>query len=147
MLMHFGWEAALSILLSTAAVSFIFRKEFIRLSLDVVTDEQISSSSLRIPFWVQALHLVFLLGVVIAAHHAVVFLGLFFGRLLCAIVEWKSIIDLPADIYMLSRLHIEIRIAEWVSIVCIAIILAIASTLWPSYKMSKESPVEGLRYE
>jgi hypothetical protein len=92
MLMHFGWEAALSILLSTAAVSFIFRKEFIRLSLDVVTDEQVSSSSLRIPFWVQALHLIFLLGVVIAAHHAVVFLGLFlfFLGLVSVTKEYQS---------------------------------------------------------
>ncbi len=74
-------------------------------------------------------------------------LGLGLGRALCAVVEWKSIIDLPADIYFLSRLPIEIRPMEWVLICTLTIGLAIFSTLWPSYRVSRESPVEGLRYE
>ncbi len=101
MLTHFGWEAALSIMLSTGAVAFIFRKEFIRLSLDAATGELVSSKSelkaqvqpnMRIPFWVQSLHLFFLLGVVIAAHHAVVFLGLFlfFLGLVSVTKEYQS---------------------------------------------------------
>ena len=40
--------------------------------------------------------------------------GLALGRALCAIVEWKSIVDLPADVYFLSRLPVEIRPMEWV---------------------------------
>ncbi|MEW6058193.1 MAG: ABC transporter permease [Bdellovibrionota bacterium] len=76
-----------------------------------------------------------------------VVLGLGLGRALCALVAWKSIIDLPADIYMLSRLPIEIRPFEWALICFLTIALAVASTLWPSYRVSRESPIEGLRYE
>jgi lipoprotein-releasing system permease protein len=74
-------------------------------------------------------------------------LGLGLGRALCAVVAWKSIIDLPADIYFLSRLPIEIRVWEWVLICGLTIALALASTLLPSYRVSRQSPVEGLRYE
>lgn len=74
-------------------------------------------------------------------------LGLGLGRALCGIVEWKSIVDLPADVYFLSRLPVEIRPWEWAAICGLAIVLAIVSTLWPSYRVSRESPVEGLRYE
>lgn len=74
-------------------------------------------------------------------------LGLGLGRALCAIVAWKSIIDLPADVYFLSRLPVEIRPWEWAIICIVAVALAVVSTLWPSYRVSRESPVEGLRYE
>jgi len=74
-------------------------------------------------------------------------LGLGLGRALCGIIAWKSIIDLPADVYMLSRLPVEIRGIEWVVICVLTIGLALASSLWPSYRISRESPVEGLRYE
>lgn len=74
-------------------------------------------------------------------------LGLGLGRALCAIVAWKSIIDLPADVYFLSRLPVEIRVWEWGLICVLTVALAVVSTLWPSYRVSRESPVEGLRYE
>lgn len=74
-------------------------------------------------------------------------LGLGLGRALCAVVAWKSIIDLPADVYFLSRLPVEIRPWEWTIICLVTVLLAVLSTLWPSYRVSRESPVEGLRYE
>lgn len=74
-------------------------------------------------------------------------LGLGLGRALVAVVAWKSIIDLPADVYFLSRLPVEIRPLEWVAICVLTVALAVFSTLWPSYRVSRESPVEGLRYE
>lgn len=74
-------------------------------------------------------------------------LGLGVGRALCALVQWRSIIDLPPDIYMLSRLPVEIRWVEWGAICVAAIILALISTLIPSYRISKEAPAKGLRYE
>lgn len=74
-------------------------------------------------------------------------LGLGLGRALCALVAWKSIIDLPGDVYLLSRLPVEIRPIEWGLICVLTVGLALLSTLWPSYKVSREGPVEGLRYE
>ncbi|MGE4232753.1 MAG: ABC transporter permease [Bacteriovoracia bacterium] len=76
-----------------------------------------------------------------------IFLGLVLGRSLCAILAWKSIIDLPADIYMFSRLPVEIRVSEWV-MVCVGVfLLAVCSAFLPSLRVSRESAVEGLRYE
>ena len=93
----------------------------------------------------QTLIVFLMIGAVMAVTGTVLGLGL--GRALCAIVAWKSIIDLPADIYMFSRLPVEIRPWEWVAICVFTVGLALLSTLWPSYRVSRQSPVEGLRYE
>lgn len=93
----------------------------------------------------QTLIVFLLIGSVMAFTGTILGLGL--GRALCAIVAWKSIIDLPADIYMFSRLPVEIRVWEWVAICIFTVGLALVSTLWPSYRVSRQSPVEGLRYE
>lgn len=93
----------------------------------------------------QTFTLFLLIGSTMALTGAV--LGLGFGRALCAVLEWKSIIDLPADIYMFSRLPVEIRPIEWAAICVFSVLLALFSTLWPSYRVSRQSPVEGLRYE
>ena len=69
------------------------------------------------------------------------------GRALCAIVAWKSIIDLPADIYLFSRLPVEIRAWEWSGIAFVSVGLALLSTLLPSYRISRELPARGLHYE
>lgn len=74
-------------------------------------------------------------------------LGIGVAQALCAIIDWKSIIDLPADIYFLSRLPVEIRPWEWGGICALTIGLAVLSTLMPSYRVSRESPVQGLRYD
>ncbi len=74
-------------------------------------------------------------------------LGLGLGRALCVLLEWKSIIDLPADVYFLSRVPVEIRVQEWLMICVFTIALALVAVLWPSYRVSRENPVEGLRYE
>ncbi|MBI2604731.1 MAG: ABC transporter permease [Deltaproteobacteria bacterium] len=76
-----------------------------------------------------------------------VVLGLGLGRALCALLSWKSIIDLPADVYGLSRLPVEIRISEWALICAMVIVLAAFSTLWPSIRVSRQRPVEGLHHE
>lgn len=93
----------------------------------------------------QTFMLFLLIGSAMALTGAVLGLGL--GRALCAVLEWKSIIDLPADIYMFSRLPVEIRPLEWAAICVFSVLLALFSTLWPSYRVSRQSPVEGLRYE
>lgn len=73
--------------------------------------------------------------------------GLALAFALCTFLKWKSIIDLPADIYYFSRLPVEIRPVEW-AVICIStVLLAILSTLGPSFRVSRQSPVEGLRYE
>ncbi len=70
MLTHFGWRAALSCLVSTAAVTYYFRKEL--LTVKVVGDESAS-----VPAWLTVCHMGFLAAVVAFAHHPDVFFGVF----------------------------------------------------------------------
>jgi hypothetical protein len=72
MLAQFGWKAALAVTLSTAVVTWRFRRE-----LSKIPHERSTENRVRIPFWVIALHLIFLALVVLSAHHMVVFFGLF----------------------------------------------------------------------
>ena len=73
MLSHFGWKAALAVLVNAAAVTFLFRRELMtKGSVD-------GDSSLRtpLPVTITIIHLLFLAGVVVFAHIPVVFMGLF----------------------------------------------------------------------
>lgn len=91
------------------------------------------------------LYLFLLIGGVLTAFGVIMGLGL--ARAITKFMEIKSIIDIPPDIYGLSRLPIEIRGWEWAAICVFVMVLAFFATLWPSLKISKDSPVEGLRYE
>lgn len=71
MLTHFGWKAALAVLISTAIVAFRFRGELTKLSWSK------ENRSVRIPAWVFALHLLFLASIVLSAHYMAVFSGFF----------------------------------------------------------------------
>lgn len=70
MLIHFGWRAALSSVMSTMLVALIFRRELLSL-------EPSESHSERVPVWLTVLHVLFLAAVVVFAHHPDVFFGVF----------------------------------------------------------------------
>lgn len=71
MLTHFGWKMALAVIINAVVTAFVFRKELS--ALDAVAD----IPSVSMPFAVQVIHLVFLAGIVIFAHHPAAFMGLF----------------------------------------------------------------------
>ncbi|MGJ9418052.1 putative Na+/H+ antiporter [Massilia sp. CMS3.1] len=68
MLTHFGWRAAVAVLINASVVIFLLRKH-----LAPATAE----AALPVPLKVSAIHLAFLAAVVLLAHHPVLFLGLF----------------------------------------------------------------------
>ena len=68
MLAHFGWRAALAVLINASVVTLLLRKH-----LAPATGEAIKP----VPLKVSAVHLLFLAAVVLLAHHPVLFLGLF----------------------------------------------------------------------
>lgn len=73
MLTHFGWKGALACIVSTLLIAYRFRRE-----LSAVTwDSAGGRTKSRDPFWISAVHLVFLGLIVATAHHLIVFLGLF----------------------------------------------------------------------
>jgi len=89
MLTHFGWKAALSCLISTAMVAYVFRKELLNLEAQHVKTDPI-------PAWLTLAHLGFLGAVVGFAHHPDVFFGVFmmFLGLVTATKEYQDSLKL-----------------------------------------------------
>jgi len=54
---------------------------------------------------------------------------------------------LAADVYFISDLPADLRIADVVKISAIALVLALLSTLYPAWRGARTSPAEALRYE
>ena len=69
MLQTFGWKAGLAVFFNAALLSLIMKRELRDLGKPVV-------ARMTVPFIVVVIHLGFLLGVVLFAHHPVVFMGL-----------------------------------------------------------------------
>ena len=72
MLSHFGWKAAFAVFVNAAVLTWFFRRE---LASKVKVGD--ADDPPRVPSTVAGIHLAFLVGVVLFAHHAVVFMGLF----------------------------------------------------------------------
>ena len=69
MLQHFGGKATLAVLINATLLTLLMRKELSRVG-------QPDKVQLSVPPVLVAVHLAFLLGVVVFAHHPVVFMGL-----------------------------------------------------------------------
>ena len=71
MFTHFGWKLALAVCFNAGVAALVFRRELV--SLETTRAEAYS----RVPIPVLAIHLLFLVGIVVFAHHPAAFLGLF----------------------------------------------------------------------
>src|SRR5690606_13272887 len=71
MMTNFGWKAMIAVLVNAALVVFVFRKELGQLP----SSEQGTAAPMSIPLVL--VHLLFLLGLVVFAHHPAVFMGIF----------------------------------------------------------------------
>lgn len=73
MLAHFGWKAALAVIVNASAATFILRRHLV----SAVAPSTAAAPAASMPLSVAAVHLALLAGVVLMAHHPVAFLGLF----------------------------------------------------------------------
>lgn len=71
MLANFGWKAAIAVLVNAGCAMLLFRKELGHMA------EKTADGARSVPWPVVLVHLLFLLGVVVFAHHPAVFMGLF----------------------------------------------------------------------
>lgn len=71
MLTTIGWKAALAVLVNAGAATFLFWRELKGLEITAL------SQRISVPRSLVAVHLMFLVGVVVLAHHPVAFMGLF----------------------------------------------------------------------
>ncbi|HSV46506.1 MAG TPA: putative Na+/H+ antiporter, partial [Ramlibacter sp.] len=73
MLAHFGWKAALAVLANASLAIWLLRRHLLAMPADALQ----AQPGGPVPWSVVAVHLGFLAGVVLLAHHPVAFLGLF----------------------------------------------------------------------
>ncbi|MBU6257002.1 MAG: putative Na+/H+ antiporter [Burkholderiales bacterium] len=71
MLTHFGWKAAVAVLVNALGAALLFRRELAQLAL--LAD----STAAPTPLALKAIHIAFLVGVVAFSHHPTMFMGLF----------------------------------------------------------------------
>lgn len=71
MLQNFGWKALLAVVISTAAITFRFRRELTALNWESPEKKE------GIPAWVSACYFIFLGAVVLSSHHMALFGGIF----------------------------------------------------------------------
>jgi lipoprotein-releasing system permease protein len=84
-------------------------------------------------------------GLIIGTAGAV--LGLTLATILCLVQRKYSVISLPADIYFISALPIDIRITDILLILVLAIVIGLLFSLYPAVRASRLHPVDIIRYE
>src|SRR5690606_16129913 len=78
MFTHFGWKAAIGIVISNLLYYFYFRREFAGLHPDPRADELPegwSDRTDRVPGWITGVHILFLGWTVFTAHYPALFIG------------------------------------------------------------------------
>ncbi len=73
--------------------------------------------------------------------------GICLGLGICLFLAKTRFIKLPSDVYFISYLPVDVRPDTLLIIAGCAVVVALGATLYPSYRIAVESPVEGLRYE
>lgn len=72
MMSAFGWKAAIAVSVNTLIMASIFYRELIHLPRNLSANKE-----MRVPLALTITHFLFLIGVVIFAHHPAIFMGLF----------------------------------------------------------------------
>lgn len=124
MLMHFGWKALFSIVISSAVYYLFFRKALTKVAdlADGVEDGAVRTSwqerETPIPLWVTIIHLIFLGWTVYTAHFPVLFIGgfLFFLAFIIATRHHQNQVSLRSPIlvgFFLAALVIHGGCQAW----------------------------------
>jgi lipoprotein-releasing system permease protein len=75
------------------------------------------------------------------------FLGSLIGYTVGFLQLHYKLISLPADVYIIDSLPIEMHLVDFVSISAIALFLCFLASVYPAFKASRLFPVEAIRYE
>ena len=75
-----------------------------------------------------------------------VIMGLALGMVLCWVISNFKIVELPADIYYLSRVPVDVRPWDVVAVTGMGLLLSLLATLYPASRAAKADPVEAIHY-
>jgi lipoprotein-releasing system permease protein len=73
-------------------------------------------------------------------------LGTSAGLLLCTLLKRYSFIQLPADVYYINTLPVNMKISDAVLIALCALIICFVATLYPARQAAGIDPVEAIRH-
>lgn len=73
--------------------------------------------------------------------------GLAVGVGLCLILKRFKFIELPAEIYMMDSLPVEMRLGHILATVGVTMAISYLATIYPARQAARLDPVEALRYE
>jgi len=73
-------------------------------------------------------------------------LGVALGFVLCKLLEHYKFIELPGDVYYITKLPVLLKTFDVVSIATASLIICFLATLYPARQASGLNPVEAIRY-
>ncbi|MDD4004525.1 MAG: ABC transporter permease [Elusimicrobiaceae bacterium] len=73
-------------------------------------------------------------------------LGLALGLTLCWIISTFNIVELPSDVYYITRVPVSIRPADVLLVVLGSYLLCFVAILYPAIRTSRVNPVDAIRY-
>jgi len=73
-------------------------------------------------------------------------LGVFFGFILCLLLEKYRFIELPGDVYYITTLPVRLDVLDVLITAAAAMAICFLATLYPASQASKLDPVEAIRY-
>lgn len=72
--------------------------------------------------------------------------GLALGFLLCWVIATFPIVELPGDIYYLTRVPVDVRPWDVAAVTAMGLILTLLATIYPARRAAKADPVEAIHY-
>jgi lipoprotein-releasing system permease protein len=73
--------------------------------------------------------------------------GVFLAWILCFLLGKYKFIDLPSDVYFLTKLPVEMQFLDFLLVIFSAIVLSLLAALYPAKKAAGLDPVEAIRNE
>ncbi|MBI4727618.1 lipoprotein-releasing ABC transporter permease subunit [candidate division TA06 bacterium] len=74
-------------------------------------------------------------------------LGMGLGYALCLLLARYQFVNLPADVYFINKLPVQMQAGDFVLVSVATILITFLAALYPAYKASRLDPIEAIRYE
>jgi len=122
--------------------TFTIASNLIMMSIEKIRDIGILRAMGATPSFIKK---VFLFEGMIIASLGIV-LGLILGVGISLSIKFYPIIELPSDIYYITKVPVKIELIDVMTTVGISFILCVLSAIFPAYRASRIDPIEAIRY-